>query len=124
MSGKSPSFRTLAGLVLLCFSLTLLPTGVLAQSGSGAGDSAEPRVAGQNLDGFIPSAGLTTQYAPAREDDVMVVAHATGTKHGNAAPEETKQESCCGDFWDVHFGGYRWAWWALAGAGLIAIHAD
>lgn len=124
MPRKSCRFRTFAGLVLLCFSLTLLPAGVLAEPGSGAGDAAEPRVAGHNLDGFLPSAGLTAQYAPAHADDVMVVAHATGAKHDNAAAEETKQESCCGDFWDVHFGGYRWAWWALAGAGLIAIHAD
>lgn len=124
MPRKSCRFRTLAGLVLLCFSLTLLPAGALAEPGSGPGDASGSLAAGQTLEGFMPSADLTTRYTPAAEGDIMVVAHATGASQSKEATEGVKQESCCGDFWDVHFGGYRWAWWALAGAGLIAIHAN
>ena len=42
----------------------------------------------------------------------------------NVKDEAKTQKSHSWDtFWDVHFGGYRWVWWALAGGALVAIHA-
>lgn len=52
---------------------------------------------------------------------------ATQNKTDQQAADSAQKSSghdCCGGFWESHFGGYRWAWWALAGAGLTAIHAN
>lgn len=124
MSRKSFGFRPFACLVLLSFLLTLLPASVLANPASEPEGSTNTTATGQHLAGLAPSSMLAAQYVPSAEGDILVVAHAAGGSHENPAAEKVKQESCCGDFWDVHFGGYRWAWWALAGAGLIAIHAN
>jgi len=124
MLKKSSLFRAFACLVLLSFSLTLMPAAALAAPGSQSAGPAAESAAGPNLTGLTSSPVLSAQYDMSSEDDIMVVAHATGDGHTSKGAEEVRQKSCCGDFWDVHFGGYRWAWWALAGAGLIAIHAN
>ena len=124
MLRTSSMFKTFACLVLLAFSLTLMPAAALAGPGSQPAGPVVDSAAGPKLTGLAPSPVLAAQYAPASEEDIMVVAHAAGDGHTAKGAEDVKQQSCCGDFWDVHFGGYRWAWWALAGAGLIAIHAN
>jgi hypothetical protein len=37
--------------------------------------------------------------------------------------EKTQKGHSWDNFWEVHFGGYRWMWWVLAGGILIGIHA-
>lgn len=75
-----------------------------------------------------PSLASLSAYAPIhdaqKQKELIVVAHNTAEKPGPGAAEKVETKRCCGDFWDVHFGGYRWAWWALAGVGLVAIHAN
>ncbi len=54
------------------------------------------------------------------------LAHVTDAdKQALRCPEEatSKKGHTWDNFWYVHFGDYRWAWWALAGGVLIAIHA-
>lgn len=65
---------------------------------------------------------------PAERPAVMLLA-AAETSQAVAmenAPEQ-KRESRSSHSWDnfvdVHFGGYRWIWWAGAAAILVAIHA-
>lgn len=68
---------------------------------------------------------LLPAVSPAKEMPVLV-AHVTDADREALRAEVAKspQKSHSWDtFWDVHFGGYRWAWWALAGGVLIAIHA-
>ena len=57
----------------------------------------------------------TAQLTPITETDKEVI----------HAKEEAKTQKghSWDNFWEVHFGGYRWVWWALAGGALIAIHA-
>ena len=66
--------------------------------------------------------------ADLEQKGAMLVAQAKTTDAASApcvpCPEVKASKSHSWDnFWDVHFGGYRWAWWALAGGALIAIHA-
>lgn len=37
-------------------------------------------------------------------------------------PKKTHYGLTFGEFVDVHFGDYRWVWWAAAAAALVAIH--
>jgi hypothetical protein len=35
---------------------------------------------------------------------------------------ERQRKHSWDNFWEVHFGGYRWLWWAGAAAVLVGIH--
>lgn len=39
-------------------------------------------------------------------------------------PRKTHDGLSFREFVDVHFGGYRWIWWAGAAVALVAIHAN
>ena len=119
--------KTVVWVVLLAFSVTLMPVPVTAADGSTAAGTSQLRATGADMQDFYPLTSLAARYDSKQQAGNIVVAQntATGASQETTAPAEAQQkQSCCGDFWDVHFGGYRWAWWALAGAGLIAIHAN
>jgi hypothetical protein len=44
-----------------------------------------------------------------------------GERQAVKEEQQTRKHSW-DNFLEVHFGGYRWLWWAGAGAALIAIH--
>ena len=62
-------------------------------------------------------------YSNYRDEIIIVAANETSDRTSTSSVQK-KDHDFCGNFWQIHFGGYRWAWWALAGAGLIAIHAN
>jgi len=82
-----------------------------------------------------PALERTAEQAPARElnlmpaqatsDRIMVASsHLSGDKM--AAEEQRPRRSHDGmtfkEFAEVHFGEYRWIYWAAAVAGIVAIH--
>jgi len=41
-----------------------------------------------------------------------------------AEPAKAESRSACShDFWEIHFGGYRWVWWAAAVGAIVGLHA-
>lgn len=72
---------------------------------------------------------------PAREVDLSIRVStqvatlvAANDQQGSQAaeaerPRKTHSGLTFGEFVDVHFGDYRWVWWAGAAAALVAIHA-
>ena len=76
----------------------------------------------------LPPGGELKLSLPAERSDAVLMA-AAETSQGTAmgtAPEQ-KQEARKSHSWDtfvdVHFGGYRWLWWAGAAVILGVIHA-
>ena len=127
MQKKFSLFKALALVLLLSFSVSLAPIPALAADGSTATGPSQVHDASADMNNFYPLTSLASRYDSKQQAGNVLVAHNTTTAadQNTANPAETMEnQSCCGDFWDVHFGGYRWAWWALAGAGLIAIHAN
>ena len=64
---------------------------------------------------------------PAERSAVLLMASAeTSQAMAMESAPEQKRESRSSHSWDnfvdVHFGGYRWVWWAGAAVALIAIH--
>ena len=62
--------------------------------------------------------------APMPKDEAFVVAanDYQSTKMTEERPRKTHTGLTFQEFVDVHFGGYRWVWWAAAVAGIVAIH--
>lgn len=59
----------------------------------------------------------------AEENRAFAVADAAKAGERQTVTEERQARKHSWDnFLEVHFGGYRWLWWAGAAAGLIAIH--
>ncbi len=119
MPRKSPFRRTLASFILFLFAVTAMPTAALAQNATG------PQEIAGTADLYKVSAAAA-EYEQANQIQTVAAAQPdTGTDQQAAGSmQKGNSGDCCGGFWEVHFGGYRWAWWALAGAGLIAIHAN
>lgn len=62
-------------------------------------------------------------------EGTLVRMAAASEQQGSAVTEEQRARKThsgltFSEFVDVHFGGYRWVYWAVAGAILIAIHAN
>lgn len=59
-----------------------------------------------------------------RSEKIMVASnHLSGEKAAEAeSPRRSHDGMTFKDFVDVHFGGYRWIYWAVAVAGIVAIH--
>lgn len=98
-------------LVVICL-ITFAPAAVGAQ---GVAVAAAP-LAG-DIDLSLPAdSSRAVQLAAADSPQPMA---------SDKAPEprsESRSSHSWGNFVDVHFGGYRWVWWAGAAAVLIAIH--
>ena len=123
MQKRFTFFRAFACVLLLSFSATLLPVPALAEISPASTPSVNASgVAGSKVD-------LTYQTEPAPQNAgeqqgkiLLASQEKTASQAASSASKKTESD-CCGGFWEIHFGGYRWAWWALAGTALIAIHA-
>ena len=62
--------------------------------------------------------------APMPKDEAFVVAanEYQSAPVTEARPRKTHTGLTFQEFVDVHFGGHRWVYWALAVAGIVAIH--
>ena len=65
---------------------------------------------------------------PTEEAQTRVLLAANDLQGNPAAEEQRARKTHSGltfsEFVDVHFGEYRWIYWAVAGAILVAIHAN
>jgi len=64
------------------------------------------------------------KYDGEKQEGILIAAQDKTDQQAASSAQKSSDHDCCGGFWEIHFGGYRWAWWALAAAGLIAIHAN
>lgn len=123
MPKKFSFFRTFTWVLLLSFLATLLPVPALAKISPASASSV-------NASGGVRSTvdlSYQTELAPnntgAQQEKILLASQdKTDPQAADSASKKTESD-CCGGFWEIHFGGYRWAWWALAGTALIAIHA-
>lgn len=116
-------FRKL--IVVLCL-VSFAPAAVSAQ---GVVSVAAPSAAAVSAaEKALPSGGALNLSLPAERSAALLLAAAeTSPAPAMEKAPEQKQESRSSHSWDnfvdVHFGGYRWVWWAGAAAILVAIHA-
>lgn len=117
--------RSFAACVLLfSFSATLIPIPALAETSSPSGQAVSTTgAAGGKVDLSYPSE-LASKYDGEKQEGILIAAREKTDQQAASSAQKNSDHDCCGGFWEIHFGGYRWAWWALAGAGLIAIHAN
>ena len=75
----------------------------------------------------LPGGELNLSLPAERSAALLMAAAETSQAVAMENAPEQKRESRSSHTWDnfvdVHFGGYRWVWWAGAAAVLIAIHA-
>lgn len=121
---KNSFFRTLACILLFSFTVSLMPTPVFAENDALSAGSVHAFNAIDGKANLSYQPDLSSDYDARDQNEIIVVAQNTAEQPAASSTEKVKNRNCCGDFWDIHFGGYRWVWWALAGAGLIAIHAN
>ncbi len=125
MLKKPLFFKTFAFALLLSFAVSLLPVAVFAEAEALSATSVKVFNAKEGQSAYLPSLSVISPDRVAQDhNQIIMVAQNTTAQPAAAASGKVENRNCCGDFWDIHFGGYRWAWWALAGAGLIAIHAN
>lgn len=60
----------------------------------------------------------------ATESRMLVAANDLQAPPAEERPRKTHSGLTFSEFVDVHFGDYRWVYWAIAGGILIAIHAN
>ena len=113
-------------LIVVLFLVSFAPAAVSAQGVVSV--AAQPASVMPAAEKALPSGGELDLSLPAERPAVMLLAAAESSQAVamEKAPEQ-KQESRRSHSWDnfldVHFGGYRWVWWAGAAAILVAIHA-
>lgn len=123
MQKKFSFFRTLACVLLLSFSATLLPLSTLAETSATSAPSINTSAAAAGKVNLAYLSELAAISAGEKQEQIVLASQdQTDTSAASSAQKGTDRD-CCGGFWEIHFGGYRWAWWALAGTALIAIHA-
>ena len=65
---------------------------------------------------------------PTEDKQARIVVAANDLKGDPAAEQQRARKThsglTFGEFVEVHFGEYRWIYWAVAGAILVAIHAN
>ncbi len=124
MQKKFSFFRIYACVLLLSFSATLIPVSALAEtsplspqlSSSSAVEEGKPDLS------YLPE--LASKNGSGKQEVIVIAALDRTDRQAAGSVQQRENSDCCGGFWEIHFGGYRWAWWALAGAGLIAIHSN
>lgn len=123
MPKKFAFFRFFACALLLSFSATLLPISALAETApaSTPAINASAATAGK-VDLSYPSE-LAAQNAGTPSKRILLASQEKTETQIAGPTQKNSCHDCYGGFWEIHFGGYRWAWWALAGTALIAIHA-
>jgi hypothetical protein len=108
-----------ACVLLLSLVTTLMPASAFAEAVPAVSSAVS---AEEGNGGTVDLYALSTMDERLSQQHIVVAAQ---DRTESPVPSVQKGDrDCCGNFWDVHFGGYRWVWWALAGAGLIAIHAN
>ncbi|MFZ2951105.1 MAG: hypothetical protein WA003_16640 [Desulfuromonadaceae bacterium] len=116
-------FRKL--IVVFCL-ISFAPAAVSAQ---GLVPVAAPQAAVVPATEKAPPPGGELNLSLPAERSAAVLLAAAETSQAVAmenAPEqkrESRRSHSWDNFLDVHFGGYRWIWWAGAAAILVAIHA-
>jgi hypothetical protein len=115
-------FRKLT--IVICL-ISFAPAAVNAQGLAAL--AASPAAAGITADSTAPSVPATNLSLPAERTKAVLLAAADSSQStAMANAPEQKKESRSAHTWDnfvdVHFGDYRWVWWAAAAAVLIGIH--
>lgn len=107
--------------ILLALLVTFVPAAVGAQEIAVPANAAPPQQ--QSAAPSIPP-----NLMPAEPKEAAIVLAANDLQGGGAAEEQRPRKTHSGltfqEFVEVHFGEYRWIYWAVAGAALIAIHAN
>lgn len=124
MQKKSALMRTFACVLMLSFLSTLISIPALAEIRSLSDEQVQiSGAAGGKVDlSYMPE--LAPKYAEEHQEGIVIAAQDKTDQPVVSSAKKSADQNCCGGFWEIHFGGYRWVWWALAGAGLIAIHAN
>ena len=123
MPKKFAFFRMFACVLLLSFSATLLPVPALAETAPASAHAVNTSVApADKVDLSYPSE-LAPKNAGEQQKSLLLASQEKNETQAAGSAPKSSSHDCCGGFWEIHFGGYRWAWWALAGTALIAIHA-
>lgn len=110
--------------VLLCL-LSFFPAAVSAQELAQL-NTAQPAL---ELKAEQTAPASINLSAPMPKDEVLVLAanhvqsDQQSAKMTEERPRKTHTGLTFGEFVDVHFGDYRWIWWAAAVGGIVAIHA-
>lgn len=108
--------------VVICL-ITFAPAAVGAQEVTVA---AAPQPSAVRVAVGTSSAGDIDLSLPAASSRAMLLAAADSPRAiaSDKAPEHRSESSIHNwdNFVDIHFGGYRWVWWAGAAVALIAIH--
>jgi hypothetical protein len=123
MQKKLSFFRIYACVLLLSFSATLLPVAALAETSPLSAQIITSSAVEVKADLSYLSAPAARNVSEKQEAIVIAALDSTDRQSAGSVQQRANSD-CCGGFWEIHFGGYRWAWWALAGAGLIAIHSN
>lgn len=124
MQKKFSFFRIYACVLLLSFSATLIPVSALAATSPLAAQLTSSSAVEEGKAGpsYLPE--LASSNVTEKQEAIVIAALDTTDRQAAGSVQKSEKSDCCGGFWEIHFGGYRWAWWALAGAGLIAIHSN
>lgn len=123
MQKKFSFFRTFACVLLLSFSATLLPVPALAETSPVSAASDNDSVATTDKVDLSYLSDLAPKNAGEQPERILLASQDKTAPPAAGSAQKNSSHDCCGGFWEIHFGGYRWAWWALAGTALIAIHA-
>lgn len=116
-------FRKLT--IVFCL-ISFVPAAVSAQGLATV--AAPPAVVGSSPEMTTPPPGEINLSLPAKRSAAVLLAAADTTQSAvtGKAPEqkcESRSSHSWDNFVDVHFGGYRWIWWASAAVVLGVIHA-
>jgi hypothetical protein len=123
MQKKFSFFRTFACVLLLSFSATLIPVPTLAEISPASAPAVNTsEVAGSKVD-LSYQTEAAPQNAKEQQEKIVLASRDKTDPQAASSTQKSVNHNGCGGFWEIHFGGYRWAWWALAGTALIAIHA-
>jgi hypothetical protein len=109
-------------LVVICL-VTFVPVAVGAQ---GVAAVAAPSPSSVGVATAPPAGEIDLSLPAASSRTLLAAADAPRSMGSDREPEqrsESRRSHSWDNFVDVHFGGYRWVWWAGAAAILIAIHA-
>jgi hypothetical protein len=124
MQKKISFFRTFACVLLFSFSATLLPIPALAETNPASAQPVNTSAATSGKVDLSYQTELAPPNAGGKQEKILLASQEKTETQNAGFTQKSSCHDCYGGFWEIHFGGYRWAWWALAGTALIAIHAD
>jgi len=113
----------------LTIVVCLISFGPVAVNAQGlAALAASPAAIGLAAENRAPSSPEANLSLPVERSATVLLAAAESSQRTAMvnAPEQKKESRSAhswDNFVDVHFGDYRWVWWAGAAAILIGIHA-